>query len=291
MKPPRFEYADPSTVEEALTLIEGVGEDGKLLAGGQSLVPMMNFRLVRPRLVVDLNRIAALSYVREHDGGLAIGAMTRQWHAEHSPLIATRAPLLQAALALIGHAQIRHRGTIGGSIAHADPAAELPAVAVALDATFVARDARQERVCRAREFFVSHLTTALGPAEILVEVRLPAPKPRTGTAFLELSRRHGDFAIVAVAATVTLDPAGVCMNAALVFSGVGGTPVEAVTAVERLRGERPTPHAIDAAAQAVPAALSPDADIHASAEYRKHVAGVLARRALTVACKRAEELA
>ena len=289
MKPPRFEYFDPSTVEEALDVLGEFGDDAKILAGGQSLVPIMNFRLLRPRCVVDLNLIEALAYVRERDGGLAIGAMTRQWHLEQSALVASRAPLLRQALPFVGHPQIRHRGTLGGSLAHADPAAELPAVAVALGASLVVRGDSGERICPARDFFVSHLTTVLQPNEILTEIRLPAPKARTGTAFLEVSRRHGDFALVAVAVTLTLDGGGVCSEAGLVVTGVGSAPVSVEGAAARLRGERLTPTVFAAAIEEVTAAVAPDADIHASAEYRRHVAGVLTGRTLALALSRAEE--
>jgi len=287
MKPPPFEYLDPRSVEEALALLKDHGEEAKVLAGGQSLVPLLNFRLARPRYLIDLNRIGALSYIREADGGLAIGAMTRQRVVERSPLVRQRCPLLTEAMPLIGHAQIRNRGTVGGSLAHADPAAELPAVVAALGGEFVVRGAAGQRVLTPEQFFVSYLTTALDASELLVEVRLPAWPPRTGWAFLEVSRRHGDFALVGVAAVLTLDGAGVCTHAALALTGVGPTPVLAEEAARGLVGHRPTPEAFREVGRRVSEDLRPDADLHASAEYRKHVAGVLTRRALARALERA----
>ena len=287
MKPPPFEYHDPSSVEEALALLREHGDEAKALAGGQSLVPLLNFRLARPRHLVDLNRIPSLDYIREDDGAVAVGAMTRQRAVERSPLVRERCPLLAEAMPLVGHFQIRNRGTVGGSLAHADPAAELPAVVTALGGALVARRAGGQRVLPAERFFVAYLTTALAPDELLVEARFPAPPPRSGSAFLEVSRRHGDFALVGVAAVVTLDEGGVLTHAALALTGVGPTPVLAEAAAQLLVGDRPTPRAFEAAAREVSGGLRPDADLHASAEYRRHVAGVLARRALARAVERA----
>ncbi|MBI2462263.1 MAG: xanthine dehydrogenase family protein subunit M [Candidatus Rokubacteria bacterium] len=280
MKPPPFEYHAPPSLEEALTLLREHGDEAKALAGGQSLVPLLNFRLARPRHLIDLNRIPSLDYIREDDGALAVGAMTRQRAVERSPLVRERCPLLAEAMPLVGHFQIRNRGTVGGSLAHADPAAELPAVVTALRGALVARRPGGQRVIPAERFFVAYLTTALEPDELLVEARFPAPPPRSGSAFLEVSRRHGDFALVGVAAVVTLDEGGVLTHAALALTGVGPTPVLAEEAARVLVGDRPTPQAFEAAARKVSEGLRPDADLHASAEYRRHVAGVLARRAL-----------
>lgn len=290
MKPPRFEYFDPRTVEDALALLKEHGEDAKVLAGGQSLVPLLNFRLARPRYLVDLNRIPALAYIRPWDGGLAIGAMTRQRDVEMSPLVKERCPLLGEVIPFIGHFQIRNRGTVGGSIAHADPAAELPAVAAALGAELVVRRAEGERVMRPAEFFVTYLTTALQPGELLAEVRLPPTPPGTGHAFLEVSRRHGDFALVGAVALLTLDREGVCTRAVLAFTGVGPVPVQVEAAERVLVGARPDRKAFEEAARKVSSALTPDSDIHASAEYRKHVAGVLTERGLERALARAKEI-
>ena len=287
MKPPRFDYFDPATLDEALALLGERGEDAKLLAGGQSLVPLLNFRLARPRALVDLNRIDSLAYIRPHDGGLALGAMTRQRDVERSALVAERCPLLAETMPYIGHFQIRNRGTVGGSIAHADPAAELPAVVAVLDGELVARGPEGERVIRPEDFFVAYLTTSLEPTELLVEVRLPASPPRTGHAFMEVSRRHGDFALVGVAALVTVDQGGVCTRASLALTGVGPAPVRATRAAQALVGSRLEPTALEEAARLVRESLSPEGDIHASAEYRRHVGGVLTQRAVVRAAARA----
>ena len=287
MKPPQFEYLAPASTAEALGFLKEHGEQAKLLAGGQSLVPLMNFRLVRPGYLVDLNGIAELAWIREEDGHLSIGAMTRQRAVERSALVRARCPLLAETMPLIGHFQIRNRGTIGGSLAHADPAAELPAVVAALKGELIVRGPRGERTIPADRFFKGYLTTDLGPEELLVGVRVPAERPRTGSAFLEVSRRHGDFALVGVAALLTLDEAGVCTHASIALTGVGPVPVVAENAAKAVVGGKPTPEAFEEAGKRVSAALSPDSDIHASAEYRKHVGGVLTRRALARAFDRA----
>ena len=288
MKPPRFEYFAPASVDEALSLLAEHGEGAKVLAGGQSLVPLLNFRLVRPSHLIDLNEIPGLGYIREENGWLVIGGMTRQRALEQSTLVRERCPLLADAMPQIGHAQIRNRGTIGGSLAHADPAAEIPAVVAALEGELVVRRAGgQQRVVGPNTFFVSYLTTSMEPAELLVEVRLPVAPPRTGTAFVEVSRRHGDFAMVGVAATLTLDEAGICTRSALALTGVGPTPVVARDAARTLVGVKPTAEAFEEVGRQVSAMLQPDSDLHASSEYRKHVGGVLARRALARATARA----
>ena len=287
MKPPPFDYLAPASVEEALALLGDLGEGAKALAGGQSLVPMLNFRLVRPRHLVDLNGLTELAGIREDDGRLVIGAMTRQRAVERSALVRARCPLLAEAMPQIGHVQIRNQGTIGGSLAHADPAAELPAVVAALDGELVLRSARGQRVLKPEEFFVTYFTTAGAPAELLVEVRLPAMPPRTGSAFVEVSRRHGDFALVGVAATVTVDEAGVCTGSALALTGVGQTPIVAREAARALVGVKPTAAAVDDVGRRVADAVRPDGDLHASSEYRQHLAGVLTRRALARAAERA----
>jgi carbon-monoxide dehydrogenase medium subunit len=285
VKPPRFEYYDPKTLDDALGLLRVHGEEAKILAGGQSLVPLLNFRLARPRYLIDLNGVVALAYVTPKDGGISIGAMTRQRVIERSGLVETAAPLLHEAMPFIGHFQIRNRGTIGGSLAHADPAAELPAVASALGATFVVRGPSGERVVGWDRFFVGYLTTSLQPGELLVEVRLPGMAPRTGHAFVEVSRRHGDFALVGVAALATVDADGVCTAAAAALTGVGPVPVRARAAEQGLVGTRLEGKALAAAAARVSEAIAPESDIHASADYRRHVAGVLTRRAFERAAR------
>jgi CO/xanthine dehydrogenase FAD-binding subunit len=286
MKPPRFEYLLPRSLDEALTMLAQHGEDAKVLAGGQSLVPMLNFRLVRPAYLVDLNDIPGLDAIRVDDGRLMLGAMARQRAVERSPLVRECCPLLADAVPQIGHVQIRNRGTVGGSLAHADPAGELPAVVAALDAELVLRSARGERRLTPEQFFVGYLTTATAPDELLVETRVPVATPRTGTAFLEVSRRHGDFALVGVAATVTVDDGGVCTGCAIALTGVGPTPVTARDAARAMVGVKPAAGAFEDVARRVTAPLSPDSDLHASSDYRKHLAGVLTRRALARAVER-----
>jgi len=286
IKPPRFEYLAPTSLDDALGLLADHGEDAKVLAGGQSLVPLLNFRLVRPGFLIDLNEIPDLSYIRSENGRIAIGAMTRQRAVEMSDVVADRCPLLADAMPQIGHFQIRNRGTVGGSLAHADPAAELPAVVAALGGELVVRSRRGQRTLTPEQFFVAYLTTSVEPAELLVEVRLPAAPPRTGAAFVEVSRRHGDFALVGVAASVTLDEAGVCTGCAIALTGVGPTPVVARDAARGLIGVKPGDDVFVEAGRRAAAPLRPDGDLHASSEYRKHVAAVLTRRALARAVSR-----
>jgi carbon-monoxide dehydrogenase medium subunit len=295
MKPAPFKYYAPSTVDEALARLAEHGWDAKVLAGGQSLVPMMNFRLAQPAVLVDLNGVSELFYIQpSRSGGLSIGAMTRQRQAEFDPRVAERAPMLSAALPKVAYPQIRSRGTLGGSIAHADPSAELVALSVALDGRFRLRSKqRGERWVDASEFFLGLFTTVLEPDELLVEVELPPMPPRSGWSFMEVARRHHDFALVGVAAVVILDeahdPAGAtCEQARLVYFSVGDGPVEAHQAAAVLEGQAPTPEAILEAAQtAGDQDVDPNSDINASAEYRRHLVKVLGQRALTEAFDRA----
>ena len=289
MKPAPFKYLAPTTLAEALAHLAKHGYEAKPLAGGQSLVPMMNFRLAQPSMLVDLNNIAELSYIRPaKDGGVLVGAMTRQRQVEHDPLIAERVPMVHEAMPKIAYPQIRTRGTFGGSMAHADPSAELPAVSVALNARFHVRSQSGERWVPAGEFFQGFFTTVLQPNELLVEVALPALPPRTGWSFMEVARRHHDFALVGVAATVALDGKDQCQQARMVFFSVGDGPVEGRQAAEALRGQALTPEAIREAAEvAARDDVDPSNDINASAEYRRHLVRVLSRRALTEAAERA----
>lgn len=290
MKPAPFEYLAPDSLEAALDVLARQGGDAKILAGGQSLIPVMNFRLAQPSLLVDLNRISELDFLRRgEDGGLRIGAMTRQRRLERDPLVAEAAPLLREAAPWIAHPQIRNRGTFGGSLSHADPAAELPAVAVALRARLRLRKSGGERWVEASEFFAGLFTTSLEPDEILVEAAIPALPPRTGWAFLEVARRHGDYAQVGVAALVTLGEDGRCREARLVYLSVGDAPVEAREAARLLAGEEISPRAIEAAAEkASRDEMDPLGDIHATPEFKRHLAGVLTRRALRQAAERAK---
>jgi len=289
MKPAPFKYYAPTTTEEALALLAQHGYDAKVLAGGQSLIPTMNFRLAQPSVLVDLNHIPELFYIEpDKNGGVLVGAMTRESQVEHDALIAERAPLVHETMPHIAHPQIRNRGTFGGCIAHADPAAELPAVSVALDARFRVHGQRGDRWIPAGEFFVGFFATALQPDELLVEVALPPMPPRSGWSFQEVSRRHGDYALVGVAAMVTLDAQDQCDQARMVFLSVGDGPVEARQAAEVLKGQAPTLEAIHAAAEAAASAdVDPSGDIHATADYRRHLVKVLTRRALEQAFERA----
>ncbi len=288
MKPPPFDYAAPTTMAEALSLLEEHEGEAKILAGGQSLMPLLNMRLARPGLLIDLNTLADLDYIREVDGGLAVGAMTRKRTVEDSALVKSRHPLLHAATLLIGHRQIRNRGTVGGSLAHADPAAEYPAVALALDAEVRAVGSNGSRTIRAADFFVSYLTTALAPTEVLAEVRFPRLAENTGWSVMEVARRHGDFAMAGVVATLALDAGRRCTDARIVLFGVGATPVRAQEAEQMLDGEAPGEKLFeDAGRMASEAIDEPLSDVHASAEYRRHLARVLTRRALAEAAMRA----
>jgi carbon-monoxide dehydrogenase medium subunit len=286
MKPPRFDYHAPHSIDEAVALLARYGGDAKVLAGGQSLMPMLNFRLTRPAALVDVNRIPALAYVREDDGTVAFGAMTRQRTIEFSPVVARRLPLLREATRWVGHLPIRSRGTIGGSLAHADPAAEYPAVLTALDGEVVVQGPRGRRTLGAGALFETYLTTSLAPDELLVEVRLPAMPAGAGCAFEEFARRHGDFAIVGVAALIVRD-GDRCRTARLATAGAGPVPLRLRAAEEILEREGLGDAAIEAAAARAAELVQPDSDVHATAEYRRHLTGVMTARALRRALERA----
>ena len=279
MKLSPVDYEAPGTVAEALDLLAEHGDEASVLAGGQSLIPLLALRLAQPAVLIDINGVAGLSGVSVTDGWVTIGATTREYVAEESATIAESVPLLAAALPLIGHEAIRSRGTVGGSLAHADPAAELPAVARALNAEFVVRGPSGERVVPAAEWFEGYLTTSRGPDELLTEVRFLAARPGTGTSFQEVARRHGDFAMVGLATSVTLN-VGTITDARLAFAGVSDVPARATAAEELLEGERPTAELFDEAARVAAADIDPPADLHGSAEYRKKVAAALVRRGL-----------
>ncbi|HEX2441535.1 MAG TPA: xanthine dehydrogenase family protein subunit M [Methylomirabilota bacterium] len=283
MKPPRFRYDDPATVEEALDLLARHADGAKVLAGGQSLMPMLNFRLARPSHVVDINRIAALATMTSADGGLRLGSLVRQRALERSPLIRERSPLIAGAMPLVGHPQIRTRGTLGGNLAHADPASELPAVMIALGAELTVRSARGSRRLAAEAFFIAALTTALAPDELLTEIALPPWPARTGAHLLEVAKRHGDFALGGVAVTLTLDSLGRVAGARIVGFGVGPRPLRAIDAERSLVGGAPAPAAFAEAGRLAAASVDPPDDIHASGAYRKRLLGVLTARALTSA--------
>ncbi len=287
MKPAPFEYFAPETVEEAASILDRYEGEAKLLAGGQSLVPLLNMRLARPRALVDLNRLPGLDGIREEDGRIVIGAMTRQRDVERSEVVTRAQPLLNEAVRLIAHPQIRNRGTLGGSLAHADPAAELPASALALDAEFVVTGPGGSRRIRAADFFVTFLATALEPNEVLTEISFPKEQPDCGSSVKEVARRHGDFALAGAAATVSLEGER-CSEVSLALFGVGYAPVRASAAETVLRGETINDVLLEAAsAKAAEAVEEPIGDIHASSELRRHLAKVMTRRALAEAVERA----
>ena len=288
MKLPPVEYEAPTTVAEAIDLLAEHLDEASVLAGGQSLIPLLALRLARPAVLIDINGIAELSGVSAADGWTAIGAMTREYVAEESKSVADTVPLLAAALPLIGHEAIRSRGTIGGSLAHADPAAELPAVARALDAEFVVCGQSGERVVPAAEWFEGYFTTSRRPDELLAEVRFPAAKRGTGISFQEVARRHGDFAIVGLAASLTLSD-GVISDARLAFAGMSDVPVRAAAAEDLLVGERPSTELFDEAARRAIDDVNPPADLNGSSDYRKTVAATLVRRGLRAAADNARE--
>lgn len=286
MKPAPFRYERPTTVDEALdALVESDG-DAKLLAGGQSLVPMMNTRLAAPDALVDINGLSELDYIEVDDGTVAVGAMTRQATAETSDVIADECPLVADALANVGHRTIRHRGTVGGNLAHSDPTSELPAVALALGAEFEIRGVDQQRTVPADEFFLGYMTTAIGPNELLEEVRFPVQPEDQGWCFEEMAPRKGDYALVGVAATLDVAD-GTCESAALAYTGVSDGPVRIREAEESVTGEPVGAAAFEATGATAREHVDPPADVHGSTEYRKHLVESLTRRALSRAAARA----
>jgi len=284
MKPVSFDYHRPASLTEALQVLAQHPETARPLAGGQSLVPMMNFRLARPALLVDLNVLQELSFVRVVSDELRIGAMTRQRTLETSGIVAEGWPLLQEATRHIGHIHIRSRGTVGGSIAHAYPSAELPVVMTALGASFVLRSAQRERIVSARDFFVDAMATVLEPGELLVEVRVPKSAPRTGWDFQEVSRRHGDFALAAVAGLLALKNDGTIDTVTLAFAGA---KPHVFRRTESYGRQQPNTPVFAEIADAAAAELDMETDIHATAEYRRQASHALARRVLQRAAARA----
>jgi CO/xanthine dehydrogenase FAD-binding subunit len=289
MKPAPFKYLAAASVEHALALKAEHGDDAKFLAGGQSLMPAMNFRLARPAVLIDISGIGDLAGIRRSAAATRVGPVTRYRALQREAVFARDFALIGEALPHIAHPQIRNRGTIGGNLSHADPASELPAIAVALRARFHARTATQERWIEASAFFVGALTTDLQPDEMLVEIELPRPKPRTGCCFMEIARRRGDFAIVGVAAMMTLGERDECADVRLAFCGVGETPVDASSAADVLVGDAPTEEAIRDVAAAAQGMIDPSGSVHATADYQRHIAGVLTERALRTAHQRARD--
>jgi carbon-monoxide dehydrogenase medium subunit len=287
MKPAPFKYIAVNSLEHALSLKAEHGDDAKFLAGGQSLMPAMNFRLAQPAILIDINEIEELSGIRPSSEVTRIGSITRYRTLEREAAFANAFPLIGEALPHIAHPQIRNRGTIGGNLSHADPASELPAIALALRARFRVRATKRERWIEASDFFVGALTTDLQPEEMLVEVELPQPKPRTGCCFMEIARRRGDFAIAGVAAMVTLDRENKCNDVRLTFCGLGETPIDAGSATSNVVGHQLTEETIRDVAAAAQALVDPGGNVHATVDYQRHIAGVLAERALQTAYQRA----
>lgn len=291
MKPAPFEYHAPASLEQALDLMSQHADEAKILAGGQSLVPSMNFRVAQPSVLIDLNRVAELGFIREDGATIRVGAMARERHLEFDALIAKHMPLLHEAVPNIAHPQIRNRGTIGGSIVHADPAAELPVLMLASSARLKAKKNSGERWIDAKDFFVGMFTTALEPDEILVEIELPFSPPRTGWSFLEVAPRAGDYAMMGVAALVVLDESGKCQAAKLVYLNAGDGPVDAIEAAHMLVGETISEALIEsAAAHAGEKEINPFGNMHASVEFQRHLARVLTKQALHKALQRAGEM-
>ena len=286
MKPPAFDYVAATSIDMAVASLAKAGGEAKILAGGQSLVPMLNFRLLRPAILVDINRIAGLAFIEETANNIRVGALTRHYRLETSPVIARHLPVLSCAMTHVAHLAIRNRGTIGGSLSHADPAAELPMLALLLDAEFHIVSASAKRTIAARDFFRDALTVDLHGDELLTEIVLPKLPPRTGWGFEEVARRHGDFALAAAAATITIS-GGAVRDARIALCGVGPTASRVAEAEALLKGRELEPALNARVIDAVRAAIAPDTDLHASSDYRRHLAGVLAGRALAAAWRRA----
>jgi len=289
MKPAPFKYFAPTEIPEVLSLLKEYGYDAKVLAGGQSLVPMMNFRLVQPAVLVDINNIPDLKSIQTHEKGIRLGAMVRHSQVERDSIIEKRVPLLHETMPQIATAQIRNRGTIGGSLAHADPSAELVAVTTALEARFKIQNQEGERWVPVDDFFVGLLMTVLEPEELLVEIEFPGLPARSGWSLKEVARRPHDFALIGVVAVMTLDKKDRCQAAKLVYLSAGDGPVSAVEAADLLKDQEITEDLITAAAEkAATDEIDPGSDIHATADFRRHLANVLTRRALLEAYQRAK---
>ncbi|MDA1330080.1 MAG: xanthine dehydrogenase family protein subunit M [Chloroflexi bacterium] len=290
MKPAPFEYYAPDSLDAALDLKAEHGDEAKVLAGGQSLIPAMNFRVAQPAILVDLNKLDELRYVRREANTLLVGAMTLQAQAEHDALVAEHNPLLHETIPNIAHPQIRNRGTVGGSLAHADPASELPVVATALGARFRAKSRDGERWIGAKDFFAGMFSVSMNADEILVEIEFPDLPARSGAAFVEVARRRGDYAMAGLAAILTLDDAGLCKEAKLVYLNVGDGPLSAIKGAESLVGAKPGEKSFAEAARiASQEEMMPFGNMHASPDYQKHLSEVLTRRALGIALERAKQ--
>jgi carbon-monoxide dehydrogenase medium subunit len=281
MKPARFDYVRPETLSEAVEALAATEGEGKVLAGGQSLLPLLNFRMVRPTILVDINGLKELSFIEARGDRVVIGALTRHREIEHSPLIAAKLPVMSAAMRHVAHLAIRNRGTIGGSLSHADPAAELPMMALFYGATIVAESPSGRRSIPADEFFVDALTNCLEPHEIVVQIEFPA-FAHDGWAFEEVARRFGDFALASIAVAVRREQSGIA-DIRIGVMGVADTPLRLIAVEQELTGTKVDSSTPDRFSGLVTAATSPNSDLHASAEYRKHLLGALAKRAIATA--------
>ena len=286
MKPASFDYIAADSLDMAVAALAAAGADAKIIAGGQSLVPMLNFRLLRPSILVDINRIPGLAFIAETENDIRVGALTRHHQLETSPVIARHLPVLSCAMTHVAHLAIRNRGTIGGSLSHGDPAAELPMLALLLDAELHIASASAKRTVAARDFFLDALTVDLAGGDIVTEIALPKLPPQTGWGFAEVARRRGDFALAAVAVILTV-VAGAIAQARIDLTGVGPTALRAAAAEALLVGHALEPDQTSRAIDGVRAAIEPETDLHASADYRRHLAGVLTGRALAAAWRRA----
>ncbi|HEX6919255.1 MAG TPA: xanthine dehydrogenase family protein subunit M [Actinomycetes bacterium] len=286
MKPSPFAYSAPTTLDEALAVLAQAGDDAKVLAGGQSLLPILNMRLAAPAHLVDINRVEGLDFVRVEDGGVRVGACARHSRVERDEAAYGVLPLLRQALRLVAHPVIRNRGTTVGSLAHADPCGEMTAVLAVLDGTVEVARAGSTRTVAAGDFFVGPLESAVQPGELAVSAYFPALPPRTGTTFVEVARRHGDYAVCGLAAVVSLDDAGLVERARAAYISVAPTPL-VLDLTEAVRGRSVAAADWAAAADLAVGQVDPEPDIHASADYRRHLAGVLTRRGLLEAAGRA----
>jgi carbon-monoxide dehydrogenase medium subunit len=287
MIPPKFEYFAPTTLHEALTLLRAHGSEAKLLSGGQSLIPLMKLRLATPAYLIDINRIPGLDQLQESNGFLNIGALTREADLERSDLVRAKYPIVCDTARVIGDPLVRNLATIGGNLAHADPANDHPATMLALGAEVVATGLDGERLIPAAEFFTDFFTTALRPDEMLTAIRIPAPAAGSGGTYVKLERKVGDFAVVGVAAQVTIDAAGICTRVGIGLTNVAPTPLKAHTAEVFLQGKRLDQESIQQAAQLAAAAARPEADLRGSVAYKRDMVRVLTTRALTGALERA----
>src|SRR5271156_2826637 len=286
MIPPAFEYLRPNSIPEAIAFLQQYGDDAKILSGGQSLIPMMKFRLARPSHLIDINRISGLDYIKEEGGYLKIGGLTREAELEHSALIREKYPILFDTTHVIADPQIRNMATLAGNLAHGDPANDHPATMMALGAEIVATGPQGERVIPVEKFFITLFTTDLQHGEIVTEIRIPTPPPKSGGAYLKLERKVGDFATAAVAAQLTVDGQGVCQKAGIALTNVGATPIKAAKAEEFLRGKKLDDTNITQAAVLAAEAAQPSSDLRGPEEYKRGLVKELTRRALVRAYER-----